>query len=98
MCRKSTQFSLMLGLFFLCLLSLSPSCLASIRESVGLEYQPPRSGGGVRNSPQLQEAIRNNQKQAGNSGNKRNRLSADEREILRKQIRDAENEIYYFNK
>ncbi len=98
MCRKFTQLSLMSGLFFLCLLSLSSSCQASIRESVGLEYQPSRSGGGVRNSSQLQEAIRNNQRQAGNSSNKRNRLSADEREILRKQIREAENEIYYFNK
>ena len=98
MWRKFTQLSLISGLLFFCLLSLSSSCLASIRESRGLEYHPPRAGGGVRNSPQLQEAIRNNQKQAGNSSNKRNRLSADEREILRKQIREAENEIYYFNK
>lgn len=88
----------MSGLFFFCLLSLSSSCLASIRESVGIEYQPPRAGSGVRNSPQLQESIRKNQKQAGNSSIKRNRLSVDEREILRKQIREAENEIYYFNK
>ncbi|MFZ6748307.1 hypothetical protein [Undibacterium sp. Ren11W] len=91
------QFRVMPVLLFFCLSSLSALCAASIRESTDLEYHGTRAGDRG-NSVQLQESIRNSQKQAGIANPKRNRLSVDERQILRKQIREAENEIYYFNK
>jgi hypothetical protein len=97
MIRKSMQFRLLMGVFALCLSASSLFCIASVPDSAALQFHSAVRGSG-HNSPQLQESIRSSQKQAGNTNPKRNRLSLDERQILRKQIREAENEIYYFNK
>jgi hypothetical protein len=97
MIRKSMRFRLLMGVFAFCLSSTSLLCVASVPDSATMEFHGAVRGA-RHNSPQLQESIRTSQKQAGNTNPKRNRLSLDERQILRKQIREAENEIYYFNK
>lgn len=98
--RKFNQFCLQSVVIFVCLLPMSSVCIAAIREPSTLASHASHVRDAGSNPAQLQEFIRSRQKQTGNAqvAPKQKRLSLDERQILRKQIRDAENETYYFNK